>query len=115
MYCGEECRVEDDHPSLRDANGRPYDADFVFGACASCNKTRWHAFRLASEGRYDVHPAALRLAATSFFITTFADANRELTLTVAQQRALAQILLDGAIAIVTLLGVVVMLACLLGR
>ncbi len=112
-YCGAEGRIEDDHPTLRDEQGRPCDPDFVVDACASCNKGRWHAFRVASAGRFDVHPTARGQAALTFFFGTSADRGCALTLTVPQQRAVARVLLDGATVIVALLGVVAVLGFLL--
>jgi len=112
-YCPAVGPIEEDHPTLRDDRDRPCDPDFVVWACASCNKTRWHAFRLASQGRFDVHPVARRQAAAAFFFRSWADRGEALTLTVAQQRAVARILVDGACAIVALVSFVAALVWLL--
>jgi hypothetical protein len=109
-YCRRDGVVQFDHPTLRDERQRPYDPDFVVDACASCNKTRWHAFRLAAGRSFDVHPVARRQAAAAFYFQTSADGDRELLLTVPQQRAVARILREGAVLIVGLLGVVAALA-----
>jgi len=112
-YCPAVGPLQDDHPTLRDDRGEPNDADFVLPACASCNKTRWHAFRLASQGRFDVHPVARRQAAAAFFFRSWADRGEDLTLSVVQQRAVARILVDGATAIVALISFVAALVWML--
>jgi hypothetical protein len=105
-YCNQTGPLQADHPTLRDERGRPNDPDFVVWSCASCNKTRWHAFRVAGGERFSVHPVAYRQAAGAFFFNMSADAGRDLTLTVAQQRAVGRLFLDGATLIVGLLALV---------